>query len=120
MPATGGSTQEAWEFIKELCMRNRGEVRELRGHWEECDGPLPIEMLNPQFNGSFIRVSGEMAMQGGKLAAGSWQRMGHVRCWMQVDGPQSCSIAWASTWMSRTKGRPLAARQWQDRRCFFQ
>ena len=77
MPATGGSTQEAWEFIKELCMRNRGEVRELRDHWEEFDGPLPIEMLNPQFNGSFIRVSGEMAMQG-KLAAGSWGKTGEL------------------------------------------
>ena len=35
----------------------------------------PMEMLNPQFNGSFIRVSGEMAMQG-KLAAGSWGKTG--------------------------------------------
>ena len=35
-------------------------------------------MLNPQFNGSFIRVSGEMAMQRGKLAAGSWGKTGEL------------------------------------------
>ena len=77
MPATGGSTREAWSFIRELCLRHRGEVRELRGYWEEFDGPLSIEMLNPQFNGSFIRVSGELAMQR-QLAAGSWGRRGEL------------------------------------------
>ena len=40
MPATGGA-QEAWKFIRDLCLRHRGEVRELRGQWEEFDGPLP-------------------------------------------------------------------------------
>ena len=34
-------------------------------------------MLNPQFNGSFVRVSGEMAMRG-RLVAGSWGRRGDV------------------------------------------
>ena len=76
MPATGGA-QEAWKFIRDLCLRHRGEVRELRGQWEEFDGPLPREMLNTQFNGSFVRVSGEMAMQG-KLAAGSWGKRGEL------------------------------------------
>ena len=83
MPATGGA-QDAWhaswhrwKFIRDLCLRHRGEVRELRGQWEEFDGPLPREMLNPQFNGSFVRVSGEMAMQG-RLAAGSWGRRGEL------------------------------------------
>ena len=74
MPAIGGTQQEAWNFIRELCMRHRGEVQELRGHWEEFDG-VPIEMLNSLASGSFIRVSGEMAMQG-KLAAGSWGKTG--------------------------------------------
>ena len=76
MPATGGTQQEAWNFIRELCMRHRGEVQELRGHWEEFDG-VPIEMLNSLASGSFIRVSGEMAMQG-KLAAGSWGKTGEL------------------------------------------
>ena len=40
-------------------------------------GPLPKEKLNPQFNGSFVRVSGEMAMQG-PLAAGSVGRRGEL------------------------------------------
>ena len=34
-------------------------------------------MLNPQFNGSFIRVSGELAMQR-QLAAGSLGRRGEL------------------------------------------
>ena len=76
MPATGG-TQEAWSFIRDLCLRHRGEVRELRGEWVEFDSPLPEAMLNPQFNGSFVRVSGEMAMRG-RLAAGSWGKRGEV------------------------------------------
>ena len=72
VPATGGP-REAWEFIRDLCLRHRGEVRELRGVWAEFDGPLPREMLNTEFNGSFVRVSGEMAMRRGEgwpLAAG--------------------------------------------------
>ena len=76
MPASGGAP--AWKFIRELCLRHRGEVRELRGSWEEFDGPLPREMLNPQFHGSFVRVSGEMAMQG-RLAAGSWAKKRRIR-----------------------------------------
>ena len=83
MPAIGGAyvracrAYEAWKFIKDLCLRHRGEVRELSGQWEEFDGPLPGGMLNPQFNGSFLRVSGEMAMRG-RLAAGSWGRRGEL------------------------------------------
>ena len=73
MPAAGGA-QEAWHFIRDLCKRHRGEVRELRGVWAEFDGPLPREMLNTEFNGSFVRVSGEMAMRG-RLAAGSRARI---------------------------------------------
>ena len=34
-------------------------------------------MLNPQFNGSFVRVSGQMALQGG-LAAGSQGSKGEL------------------------------------------
>ena len=34
-------------------------------------------MLNPQFNGSFVRVSGQMAMEG-RLAAGSWAWKGEL------------------------------------------
>ena len=34
-------------------------------------------MLNPQFNGSFVRVSGQMAMQG-RLAAGSQGSRGEL------------------------------------------
>ena len=77
MPATGGSTREAWRFIRELCLRHRGEVRELRGRWEPFDAPLPGEMLNPQFNGSFVRVSGEMATRG-RLVAGQWGKKGEL------------------------------------------
>ena len=60
MPAIGGTQQEAWSFIRELCMRHRGEVQELRGHWEEFDG-VPIEMLNSLASGSFIRESWPLA-----------------------------------------------------------
>ena len=78
-PATGGAegAEEAWGFIRDLCLRHRGEVRELRGRWAEFDGPLPREMLNPQFNGSFVRVSGQMALQG-RLAAGSQGSRGEL------------------------------------------
>ena len=76
MPATGGD-EDAWQFIRDLVLRHRGEIRELRGFWEVFDDPLPREMLNPQFNGSFVRVSGEMAMQGW-LAAGSWSPRGEL------------------------------------------
>ena len=60
MPTIGGTQQEAWNFIRELCMRHRGEVQELRGHWEEFDG-VPIEMLNSLASGSFIRESWPLA-----------------------------------------------------------
>ena len=76
MPATGGTIEGAWQFIKELCNRHRGEVRELTGTWEQFDGPLPHQMLNPQFHGSFIRESGEMALQG--LAPGSCCKTGEL------------------------------------------
>ena len=79
VPATGGAegAEDAWGFIRDLCLRHRGEVRELRGRWAEYDGPLPREMLNPQFKGSFVRVSGQMALQG-RLAAGSQGRRGEL------------------------------------------
>ena len=76
MPAIGGS-QKAWRFIRDLCLRHRGEVRELRGRWEEDDGALPREMSSPQFNGQFVRVSGEMTTRG-RLAAGSQGRRGEL------------------------------------------
>ena len=70
MPAFGGTQQEAWLFIRELIRRHRGEVRELRGCWEPLDGPVPQEMMNPQFDGSFIRP--RFAIHRGRLASGSW------------------------------------------------
>ena len=33
MPAIGGA-QEAWKFIKDLCLRHRGEVRVVQGSGE--------------------------------------------------------------------------------------
>ena len=77
MPATGGAQEEAWKLIKDLCLRHRGEVRELSGNWQEFDGPVPREVLNPQFNGSFVRVSGALATTG-QLAAGIWPRRGEL------------------------------------------
>ena len=47
------------------------------GAWNPWEGPLPHEVMNPQFSGSFIRVSGQMAMAGA-LATGSTTSTGEV------------------------------------------
>ena len=47
------------------------------GVWHPWEGPLPHEMLNPQFQGSFIRVAGQMAVAGA-LATGSTTSTGEV------------------------------------------
>ena len=77
------STGDAWTFIRDLCQRHRGEVREVQGSgaWNPWEGPLPHEVMNPQFSGSFIRVSGQMAMAGalaGALATGSTTSTGEA------------------------------------------
>ena len=77
-PASGGEPGErelkvAWGFIRELHDRHRGEVRELHGsgYWSSWDdGPLPREVFHTQLRGSFIRVTGELAVSGA-LASGS-------------------------------------------------
>ena len=64
LAAIGGICKEACSFIRALCMRHCGEVRELRGPLGSnlmalCPGGggPGREILNPQLNGRFIRVS---------------------------------------------------------------
>ena len=69
---------DAARFIKELCNRHRGEVREVWGEWSEYDDPLPAQFLNTQFEGSMVRVSGRLAMPG-NLVAGCRGRRGELQ-----------------------------------------
>ena len=76
-PAVGGTRLDVYSYLRELCRRHHGEVRELRGYWEQFDGPVTKEMLHPQFNGSFLRLNGAMVVPG-QLAPGSCNDEGEM------------------------------------------
>ena len=86
MPASGGDELDnARKFIRDLCLRHRGEVREVQGsgYWKPWVGALPHSVFNPQFAGSFIRLSGNAL--GSALASGSSSSSSSSRFGGEVD-----------------------------------